>query len=55
MKQSAESKTYAESLDLERFVRVVRGLPTVPKSEIDKILADERAKRSSKPIQQRRK
>jgi hypothetical protein len=54
MKSSANNESYAESFDLERFVRVVRGLPTVPKSEIDKILADEKAKYPSKPIPQRR-
>ena len=55
MKQSADSEAREESLDLERFVRVVRGLPTVPKGEIDKILAEERAKRTFKPILPRRK
>lgn len=46
MNQSAESEALDESLDLERLVR---GLPTVPKSAIDKILVDEKANRNSAP------
>jgi hypothetical protein len=48
MKQSAATEAYAESLDLERFAIVVRGLPTVPKGKIDKVLADRNAKQPSK-------
>lgn len=55
MKQSAKTEARDESLDLERFVRVVRNLPTVPKSEIDKILADGKAKHDSRTNAQLRK
>ena len=37
MTQSAESEARDEALDLERFVRQVRGLRTVAWSEIDKL------------------
>jgi hypothetical protein len=37
MTQSEESEARDEALDLERFVRQVRGLPTVAESEIDKL------------------
>lgn len=36
MTQSAESEARDEALDLERFVRQVRGLRTIARSEIDK-------------------
>ena len=55
MKQSDKAEPSVELLDLERFVRVVRGLPTVPKSEIDKILADAKVKYFRKPVPQSRK
>lgn len=35
MTQSAESEARDEALDLERFVRRVRGLRTIARSEID--------------------
>lgn len=37
MMQSAESEAREEALELERFVRRVRGLRTVARSEIDKL------------------
>jgi hypothetical protein len=37
MTQSEESEARDEALDLERFVRQVRSLPTVAESEIDKL------------------
>jgi hypothetical protein len=53
MKKPADRDAPVEVLDLERFVRVVRGLPKVPKSEIDKIIAEGKAKSASKPILER--
>jgi hypothetical protein len=50
MEQSDESEAYAESVDLERFVRLVSGLPTVSKPEIERLLADEHGKRAFKAI-----
>jgi hypothetical protein len=47
MEQSAESEARDESLDLERFVSRVRGLRTVPRSEIDTLRGNEIAKSSS--------
>jgi hypothetical protein len=41
MRQSAESEARDEALDLERFVRQVRGLRTVDRSEIDKLRGKE--------------
>ena len=37
MRESAESEAHEEALDLERFVRRVRGLRTIARSEIDKL------------------
>jgi hypothetical protein len=45
MRQSAESEAREEALDLERFVRRVRGLRTIARSEIDKL----RGKKMVKP------
>jgi hypothetical protein len=45
MRQSAESEAREEALDLERFVRRVRGLRTIARSEIDKL----RGKKILKP------
>jgi hypothetical protein len=50
MKQSDEYEAYAESVDLEHFVFLVRGLPTVSKGEIDRLLADKHGKGASKLI-----
>lgn len=51
MEQSYESEAYAESVDLERFVSLVSGLPTLSKKhKIDRLLADEQGKRASKAI-----
>ena len=55
MNQSAENEALEEALDLERFARAVRGLPTVPRSAIDKMLADIEAMRLAGRIGQRRK
>jgi len=45
MTQSAESEAFDEALDLERFVRQVRGLQTIARSEIDEL----RGKKILKP------
>ena len=55
MNQSNEIEAFEEALDLERFVRAVRRMPTVPKSAIDKIVADAEARRIANRIAHRRK
>jgi hypothetical protein len=50
MKQSDDYEAYAESVDLEHFVLLVRGLPTVSKGEIHRLLADKQGKGASKLI-----
>jgi hypothetical protein len=50
MKQSNDYEAYAESVDLENFVDLVRALPTVSKDKIDRLLADKNRKRASKRI-----
>ena len=55
MDQSAESEALEEALDLDRFVRAVRRMPTVPGSAIDKIVADAEAGLIANRIARRRK
>ena len=58
MNQSNEIEAFEEALDLERFVRAVRRMPTVPKSaidKIDKIVAGAEARRIANRIARRRK
>ena len=50
MKQLDDYEAYAESVDLEHFVYLVRGLPTISNDEIDRLLVDKNGKRASKLI-----
>jgi len=45
MNQSPKTEAFAESIDLERFARAVKALPTVSDSKIDKMVSDAKAKR----------